>query len=100
MKKCLYLELSWPENKHFICKEKYNSSGFSIFDYIKIENRFTCLVESKPVKQDVSRTLIISLTKQDEYQFFVLTNQFIVWSTPCGYFICNGGISDDFSSYW
>ena len=37
--------------------------GFSYFVSIKLINRFICLVASKPVKQEVGRTVILPLTK-------------------------------------
>ena len=38
--------------------------GFNCFAYVSMNNRFTCLVKSKPVKQEVSRTVILPLPKK------------------------------------
>ena len=48
---------------HYTTDLIFDWFGFSCFAYIGlIENRFTCLVESKPVKQEVSRKVILPLT--------------------------------------
>ena len=36
---------------------------FSRFDYIVINNRFTCLVENKPALQEVRRSVILPFAK-------------------------------------
>ena len=58
-----------PEKDNLHCKGKYQCTAdllfylhqFSCFAWMN--NIFTCLFESKPVKQEVSQTVILPLTK-------------------------------------
>ena len=49
------------------CKGKYRCSAvlFVWMGQVLIVNRFTCLAQSKPVKQEVSRTAIIPVWQRD-----------------------------------
>ena len=56
------------ENTHLLCKEKYDIM-FDWFEFcyfatmLLINNRLTCSAKSKPVKRQLSRTVILPLTK-------------------------------------
>ena len=49
----------YSKNTHLFCKGKYH--WVQLCCYVKIIKRFTFLIESKPVKQEVGHTVIVSL---------------------------------------
>ena len=67
-------ELNWAVKFRFLHEGKYHSNlelissltglDSSSFTYIKIYNRFTCFIESKPVKMEVSCTLFFALWRK------------------------------------
>ena len=58
---------AWAENTHFLSKGKYHWTAYLLLYFVLIQllclygnnKRFTCLVKSKLVKQEVSRTVIL-----------------------------------------
>ena len=72
--------LIWSNNTRLLCLGEYHCtadllyvrSEFSSFDYRKMINLFTCLVESKPLTQEVCFKMIFPLTKWVYFDFIWL----------------------------